>query len=426
MIELLADEVRWDERHRAIQAHPLFEGCTRQEIRRIARMGDFIEIDAGQVLWRKWQIGYWFLVLFSGAVELRDGKSVHRVLPGGGVGGDAILSFGPQQQTARTRGPVVAYVIGRRHLLSLADNPIIRPRLGLPKDPDDYCTELRQRRADAAAEWRRVPQWGRARVKPEHFPANFRVYERHRSSVPLVAPVPAPVARSPVQPTPIPRRVLAGLAIAVLAMAAAVMLLYRPPVAVVRPGAAVDVLDDIEVSGAPTYPVSGRYLLLSVHFDRPALGELILAKIRGERTVSLASDQTSGIAAYGHSRAAAISHAAEATGIEFDDLEVEIRDRQLSGPSAGFVYGLALRDLLDPVDHTRGRTIAATGGISRDGSVYPVWFVREKSGVVHRSGADVFLVPAGQEPAARRAGARVLGVRTVAEAHVVLGRLLQP
>lgn len=425
VFELLADEMRWDERHRALDAHPFFRGCNHQEIRRIARMGDFIEIDAGQVLWRKWQIGYWFLVIFSGSIELRDGHTVGRVLPGGTLGADSILSFGPQQETARTKGAVVAYVIGRRHLLSLADNPILRPRLGLPSDPEEYCIELRRRRAAAAAEWRRVPQWGRARVKPEHFPANFRVYERNRAQVPLAFPAaPAPMPAQPVAVTPIPRRVWVGLALAVLSLIAAVLCLYRPPVAVVRPGEAVDVLRDIEVSGTPTYPVSGRYLLLSVRFDRPALGELLLAKARGERTVSLASDETSGLAAYGHSRTAAISYAAEAEGIEFDDLDVRIRDRRLSGPSAGLVYGLALRDLLDPVDHTRGQTIAVTGGLSLDGDVYPVWFVREKSGVVRRSSADLFIVPAGQEPAARDSGARVAGVRSVSEARVVLGRML--
>jgi PDZ domain-containing protein len=423
LLEVVTDEMRWDERHRLLDAHPFFRGCSRQEIRRIARMGDFIEIDAGQLLWRKWQIGYWFLVLFSGAVELRDAAAVKRIEPGGTLGTEAILSFGPQRETAQTVETVVAFVVGRRHLLSLADNPMLRTRLGLPRDATTYVEHLRRLRSTATSEWRHVPPHGRARIKPEHFPANFRIYERHSSSAALEWSGPA-VRVEPPPVAPLSPRVVAALVAGVLSLVAAVFLLYKPPVAVVRAGAAVDVLGDIDVAGAPTYPVSGRYLLLTVHFDRPSLAGLIVAKVAGERTVSLISDDTSGETAYRNSRTAAISYAALAAGLEIDDLDAEIRDRQLSGPSAGLVYGLALRDLLDPEDHTRGRTVAVTGGINRDGDVYPVWFVREKSGVVRKAGADVFIVPAGQHVAAGGAAPDVIGVRTVTEAQLALERAL--
>lgn len=415
LLEVLADELRWDGRHRALEAHPFLHGCSRQEIRRIARMGDFIEIEAGQLLWRKWQIGYWFLILFSDGVELRDGRGVEMVKAGGVIGAEAILSFGPQSATARTTGTVVAFVIGRRHLLNLADNALLRSRLGLPTDAADYRMELRRWRVDASALWRSVPQVGRTRLKPEHFPANFRLYERDRAQVPLL-PAPSPLVRAQSAAVPVPRGVIAGAIAALVAVVVAVLTLYRPPMAVVHPGEAIDVIADIEVDGAPTYPVSGRYLLLSVRFDRPALGGVLMAKLRGERTVSLSSDDTSGVTAYRYSRTAAISHAAAVAGVEIDDLEVRIRDRHLSGPSAGLVYGLALRDMLDAQDHTGGRTIAVTGGLNREGGVYPVWFVREKSGVARRSGAEVFVVPAGQEPAARSSAATVLGVRSIEEA----------
>lgn len=426
LLEIATDELRWDDRHRLIDAHPFFRGCSRQEIRRIARMGDFIEIDPGQILWRKWQIGYWFLVVFSGAVELSDEDAVDRVEAGGTVGAESILSFGPQHATARTLDTVVAFVVGRRHLLSLADNPVLRPRLGLPVEANAYVRDLRRMRAVGTSDWRHLPESGRTLIKPEHFPATFRIYERHGSAMALLTPpsTAEPSSREAVV-APLSRRLVAGIVAALLAVLAAVLSLYRPPVAVVRPGEAIDVLADIDVSGAPTYPVTGRYLLLSVRFDRPALGELLVAKARGERTVSLVSDDTSGVSAYRNSRKAAVANAVEGAGLdldELDDLDVTIRDRELSGPSAGLVYALALRDLLDPEDHTAGRTVAVTGGVSAEGTVFPVWFVREKSGVVRRSGADVFVVPAGQEPAARPSAAEVIGARTVGEAEFALLR----
>lgn len=419
LLELALDELRWDPRHQALAAHPFFAGCSRQEIRRIARMGDFIEVGRGEVLWRKWQIGYWFLVVFAGIVELRDGRAVDRAGPGALLGGDTILSFGPHHRTARTHTAVSAFVIGRRHLLGLADNPLLRERLGLPAEASAYASELRQMRARASDEWRHIPDRNRGRVKPEHFPANFRVYERARPPAPLVPPsrAPSPAAGPP---APLSRRAIATAVAVVLAAITAVLLLYEPRVAVVRPYEAIDVMRDIRVEGVETYPVSGRYLLLSVRFDRPSLGGLIVAKLRGERTVSLASDDTSGATAYRNSRTTAIAAAAKAAGTDVGDLDVTIRDRELSGPSAGLVYALALRDLLDPDDPTFGRTVAVTGGLTAGGDVYPVWFVREKAGVVRSAEADLFIVPHGQEPAAGRVDASVVGVRSIDEALAAL------
>ncbi|HVL81620.1 MAG TPA: site-2 protease family protein [Actinomycetota bacterium] len=97
--------------------------------------------------------------------------------------------------------------------------------------------------------------------------------------------------------------------------------------------------------------------------------------------------------------------------------EIEFRRRVIGGPSAGLAFALAIADMLDPADVANGRTIAATGQISLDGTVREVGGVSEKATAVERRGSDVFLVP-GSEVAAARAGGevRVFGVGSLADA----------
>lgn len=67
----------------------------------------------------------------------------------------------------------------------------------------------------------------------------------------------------------------------------------------------------------------------------------------------------------------------------------------IGGPSAGLVFALALYDRLTPEDLLRGRSVAGTGEISPDGRVRPIGGLQEKIASAERSGARVFLVPAG-------------------------------
>ncbi len=63
--------------------------------------------------------------------------------------------------------------------------------------------------------------------------------------------------------------------------------LYRPPLVVVTPGAAVDVAGDVSVEGVPVTPVNGRYLAPTVDVRRMnALGTLIAAVRDGRRVVT--------------------------------------------------------------------------------------------------------------------------------------------
>ncbi len=90
----------------------------------------------------------------------------------------------------------------------------------------------------------------------------------------------------------------------------------------------------------------------------------------------------------------------------------------IGGPSAGLPFALQVYQELG-TDVDRGLRVAATGEISLDGSVLPVGGVKQKTVGVRRAGADVFLVPAGEnaETARRYAGdLRVIPVESFRQA----------
>jgi PDZ domain-containing protein len=73
--------------------------------------------------------------------------------------------------------------------------------------------------------------------------------------------------------------------------------------------------------------------------------------------------------------------------------EVTITSDDIGGPSAGLMWALGLYELLTPDDLTAGRTIAGTGEIAPDGTVYPIGGIRDKVVAAERAGATVFLAP---------------------------------
>ena len=98
--------------------------------------------------------------------------------------------------------------------------------------------------------------------------------------------------------------------------------------------------------------------------------------------------------------------------------EVEIDLGGVGGPSAGLAFALEIAESLKG-DIDRGLNVAATGEIELDGSVVPVGGVKQKVIGAKRAGADVFLVPAGDnaEVARRYAGdLRVIPVESFRQA----------
>lgn len=104
---------------------------------------------------------------------------------------------------------------------------------------------------------------------------------------------------------------------------------------------------------------------------------------------------------------------------------VEIESGGVGGSSAGLMWALGLYDLLTPGDLTGGRTVAGTGEIGLDGTVYPIGGIREKIVAAERAGAALFLVPQDNLEEAAAAGGDgmdLVAVSTFADALAYLER----
>jgi Lon-like protease len=85
---------------------------------------------------------------------------------------------------------------------------------------------------------------------------------------------------------------------------------------------------------------------------------------------------------------------AQAANIELPR-KVKIDLGSVGGPSAGLPFALDVyQELGANVD--RGKRVVATGEIGLDGSIGPIGGVKQKTYGARRAGADVFLVPAGE------------------------------
>jgi PDZ domain-containing protein len=107
--------------------------------------------------------------------------------------------------------------------------------------------------------------------------------------------------------------------------------------------------------------------------------------------------------------------------------EVKISTTDIGGPSAGLAFTLALLDELTSGDLMGTSHVVATGTISDDGSIGAIGALEQKAVAVKASGADLFLVPAGQSAEemkrARKAagsGVKIVQVATLDEALAVL------
>ncbi len=108
-------------------------------------------------------------------------------------------------------------------------------------------------------------------------------------------------------------------------------------------------------------------------------------------------------------------------------IRVSIDASGIGGPSAGLAFALEVMQKLGR-NVLRGHRVAATGEMELDGTVAPIGGVEQKTYGVRASGADVFLVPAGDNArtARRYAGPlRIIPVRNFSQALHALATLPQ-
>jgi CRP-like cAMP-binding protein len=102
---------------------PLFAGCTKKELERIARSGDEITMTAGSLLVDQGQTGREAFVVLDGQVTVkRNGRKVTTLEPGGIVGELSLLDHGPRTATVVCDTDCTLFVIDQRHFLAVLDD----------------------------------------------------------------------------------------------------------------------------------------------------------------------------------------------------------------------------------------------------------------------------------------------------------------
>jgi CRP/FNR family transcriptional regulator, cyclic AMP receptor protein len=98
-----------------IKSVPLFEDCSRRELREIAATADEVVVPAGYVLTKEGASGKELIVIVEGAAEVRRrGRKINDLGAGDFLGEIALISGAARTATVRTTQPTHALVLTGR------------------------------------------------------------------------------------------------------------------------------------------------------------------------------------------------------------------------------------------------------------------------------------------------------------------------
>lgn len=102
---------------------PLFNGCTRKELEKIAKASDEIKMTAGTMIIDQGQTGREAFVILDGEVAVkRNGRKVADLGSGAVVGELSLLDHGPRTATAVCTTDCSLLVIDQRRFLAVIDD----------------------------------------------------------------------------------------------------------------------------------------------------------------------------------------------------------------------------------------------------------------------------------------------------------------
>jgi CRP/FNR family transcriptional regulator, cyclic AMP receptor protein len=109
----------------------LFAGLSPEELARVAKLTEEVEVASGTVLTHEGRYEGWFYLVVAGTVEIeRGGVAVDTVGAGGFVGEISLLDAGPRTATATTLTPCELLQLNNRQFDALLEaNPAIRDTL---------------------------------------------------------------------------------------------------------------------------------------------------------------------------------------------------------------------------------------------------------------------------------------------------------
>jgi len=105
-----------------LKSVPLFAGCSKSELRELAKTADELDLRQGTVLTREGRPGREFFVLIDGTAEVtRKGKTIADLGPGDWLGEIALITDSPRTATVTATSPVDVLVITDRRFRSVVE-----------------------------------------------------------------------------------------------------------------------------------------------------------------------------------------------------------------------------------------------------------------------------------------------------------------
>jgi CRP-like cAMP-binding protein len=114
--------LRRDAKIELLKKVPLFSGCSKSELRELAKSADELDIREGTVLTREGKAGREFFVVISGTARVtKNGKKIADVGAGDWLGEIALLTDSPRTATVTATSPIDLLVITDRRFRSVVE-----------------------------------------------------------------------------------------------------------------------------------------------------------------------------------------------------------------------------------------------------------------------------------------------------------------
>jgi len=114
--------LRRDAKVELLKKVPLFAGCSKSELRELAKTADELDIREGTVLTREGRTGKEFFVLVDGTAQVTKGdKKVAELKAGDWFGEIALLTDSPRTATVTATSPVDVLVITDRRFRTVVE-----------------------------------------------------------------------------------------------------------------------------------------------------------------------------------------------------------------------------------------------------------------------------------------------------------------
>ena len=112
-----------DTKVEALRRVPLFEGLTKSELSKLAKVTEDLDVKAGKVLCKEGDIGREFFVIVEGEVDVtKDGGHLGTLGPGDFFGEIALIEHSRRTATVTTKTPLRFFVLTSQGFWTMIDD----------------------------------------------------------------------------------------------------------------------------------------------------------------------------------------------------------------------------------------------------------------------------------------------------------------